>query len=63
MLTQLAEVRCPYCGEAIEMVVDPSVSQQTYVEDCEVCCQPIEVTVVLDEVTGEAQIIPSRDDE
>ena len=45
------------------MVVDPSVSQQTYVEDCEVCCQPIEVTVVLDDVTGEAQILPSRDDE
>jgi hypothetical protein len=35
---------CPYCGEQISMVVDLSVRQQTYVEDCEVCCNPIEVT-------------------
>jgi len=26
------------------MLIDPSVSKQTYVEDCEVCCNPIEVT-------------------
>jgi transcription elongation factor Elf1 len=34
---------CPYCGEQISMVLDTSVKRQTYVEDCEVCCQPIEV--------------------
>jgi len=34
---------CPYCGERISMVLDTSVKGQTYVEDCEVCCQPIEV--------------------
>jgi hypothetical protein len=26
------------------MLLDPSVRQQTYVEDCEVCCNPIEIT-------------------
>lgn len=26
------------------MLLDPSVSSQTYVEDCEVCCNPIEIT-------------------
>lgn len=26
------------------MVLDPSVARQTYIEDCEVCCNPIEVT-------------------
>lgn len=26
------------------MLLDPSVSRQTYVEDCEVCCNPIGVT-------------------
>ena len=36
--------QCPYCWEEISMLLDPSVSQQTYVEDCEVCCNPIEVT-------------------
>ena len=34
---------CPHCGERISMVLDTSVNRQTYVEDCEVCCQPIEV--------------------
>ena len=34
---------CPYCGEEISMVLDTSVSRQTYIEDCEVCCRPIEV--------------------
>jgi hypothetical protein len=34
---------CPYCCERISMVLDTSVKGQTYLEDCEVCCQPIEV--------------------
>jgi len=43
---------CPYCGERISMVLDISIDGQTYVEDCEVCCQPVEVryTVKDDEV-------------
>jgi transcription elongation factor Elf1 len=36
--------KCPYCGERISMVLDTSVDEQTYVEDCEVCCRPIEVS-------------------
>jgi hypothetical protein len=32
---------CPYCLEAISMLLDPSVPEQEYVEDCEVCCHPI----------------------
>jgi transcription elongation factor Elf1 len=35
---------CPYCGEEISMVLDLSVRKQTYVEDCEVCCNPIEIS-------------------
>jgi hypothetical protein len=43
---------CPYCCERISMVLDTSVGGQTYTEDCEVCCRPIEVryTVENDEV-------------
>ena len=43
---------CPYCSERISMVLDTSVKRQTYIEDCEVCCHPIEVryTVEDDEV-------------
>ena len=36
---------CPYCGEAIEMVIDSSIPQQDYIEDCFVCCRPIHVLV------------------
>jgi hypothetical protein len=40
---------CPYCWEKISMVLDTSVRRQTYIEDCEVCCNPIEVDYVVDE--------------
>ena len=36
--------QCPYCWEEISMSLDSSVRRQTYIEDCEVCCNPIEVT-------------------
>ena len=42
-------VQCPYCWETLDISVDPSVEDQEYVEDCQVCCQPIMVHVVLDE--------------
>ena len=35
---------CPHCGEEISVVLDLSVSRQSYVEDCEVCCRPIEIS-------------------
>jgi transcription elongation factor Elf1 len=35
---------CPHCGEEISMVLDLSVRRQSYVEDCEVCCNPIKVS-------------------
>ena len=34
---------CPYCGENISMILDLSEKEQTYAEDCEVCCNPIEI--------------------
>ena len=40
------EVRCPYCGETVELLLDPgSGDTQEYVEDCEVCCRPWQVHV------------------
>lgn len=38
-------ITCPYCGEAITVLVDGSVARQDYVEDCEVCCQPMVLEV------------------
>ena len=40
---------CPYCWQQISMVLDTSVKGQTYVEDCEVCCRPIEFQAERDE--------------
>jgi hypothetical protein len=34
------------------MVLDTSVRRQTYVEDCEVCCNPIEVRYAVDDEGG-----------
>ena len=38
-------IACPYCGEHITLVVDASAGDQRYIEDCHVCCQPIEVAI------------------
>ncbi|HSL03042.1 MAG TPA: CPXCG motif-containing cysteine-rich protein, partial [Nitrospiraceae bacterium] len=35
---------CPTCGEEISMVLDLTVNRHTYIEDCEVCCNPIEIS-------------------
>lgn len=41
-----ADVTCPYCGEPVSIAVDAgSGDEQQYVEDCEVCCNPWQVTV------------------
>ncbi|GAA4236916.1 hypothetical protein GCM10022291_22440 [Postechiella marina] len=36
---------CPYCWQAISMLLDHSVNINDYIEDCEVCCNPIEIKV------------------
>ncbi|MES1939451.1 hypothetical protein T5B8_04388 [Salinisphaera sp. T5B8] len=41
-------ITCPYCGEPIVVVVDSSAGDQRYIEDCFVCCQPIDIQVALD---------------
>ena len=43
------EISCPYCGETIEILIDPSVESQTYIEDCQVCCRPINMAVTIDD--------------
>jgi len=42
---------CPYCGEEISMILELTVRRQTYVEDCEVCCHPIQVTYTVEDGT------------
>ena len=41
-------VDCPWCGETIQLLIDPSGGDhQDYIEDCEVCCRPWHISVVL----------------
>ena len=44
-LTETHEITCPHCGESIEVVLDLSESEQSYIEDCSVCCRPINIRV------------------
>ncbi len=41
-------IHCPYCGETIEIVIDCSVAEQEYIEDCEVCCRPITLCIEIE---------------
>ena len=38
-------VQCPYCGERLETRVDLTADEPSYIEDCQVCCRPIEFIV------------------
>lgn len=40
-LLQGHEATCPHCWEAISLTLDLSVPQQSYIEDCPVCCRPM----------------------
>ena len=37
--------QCPYCWQEISMLIDSSIGKQAYIEDCEVCCNPIQLEV------------------
>ena len=48
-LESFTDIACPYCGEMILIRLDLSAGAQTYVEDCQVCCQPFQVGVQVNE--------------
>ena len=39
---QVRTVQCPYCGEPFDAAVDFSAGATSYIEDCAICCRPIE---------------------
>ena len=55
-------VDCPYCGEEIELLIDASAGDQDYIEDCQVCCKPINVSIRFDS-EGDASVSVRSDDE
>ena len=49
MLEMLEKIiECPYCGEALDVLIDESEAGQSYIEDCQVCCRPINFSLVAD---------------
>ena len=43
--------QCPYCWEEISFLLDSSIEQLNYIEDCEVCCNPIQIIAVFEDCT------------
>jgi len=64
MINQVIEtqVQCPYCWESFSLLVDGSVESQEYVEDCEVCCRPIDFAVEVDELDDVTVTAHSQDE-
>ena len=60
-LQELA-IQCPYCGEDITVVADGSNAGQDYIEDCEVCCRPIDFAVEVDELDDVTVTAHSQDE-
>jgi hypothetical protein len=60
--SELVRVACPYCGEEFETSVDASAGLCSYVEDCQVCCQPIEMELRVDENGAFAELLLRRGD-
>ena len=45
-------IECPYCGENLDVLIDQSEAGQTYIEDCQVCCRPINFSLIADHDGG-----------
>lgn len=61
-LQEEVEIDCPYCGERLSLLVDCSVANQEYIEDCQVCCRPISLQVMVS-AAGVPQVSVRRDDD
>ncbi len=60
--TDVTPITCPYCGETFDIVVDCSVPQQSYIEDCYVCCRPISLSIRIQD-DGESMVTASSENE
>jgi len=60
MSLETLSVECPYCGETIEVQVEALPEEQSYIEDCSVCCRPIQFEATPRE--GGIELVVSRSD-
>ncbi len=63
MLEETVSLTCPYCGETLDINVDCSAGSQSYIEDCEVCCRPIELRMECDADGNLNSLTAKRDDD
>ena len=56
------KIRCPYCNESLVVLIDPQDMGQEYIEDCQVCCRPINFHVSTDFV-GDVSVVVSGENE
>ncbi|MBT6276205.1 MAG: CPXCG motif-containing cysteine-rich protein [Chromatiales bacterium] len=56
-------VQCPYCDVSLEISLEPGNEAAMYIEDCQVCCQPIVMRPSLDPVSGETSVSAHREDD
>ena len=62
-MNDVIELTCPYCGEDVELVVDVAGGpEQSYVEDCPVCCRPITFRLDADDEGRVRGLDAERDD-
>jgi len=59
-LGEFVELQCPYCGEVYGTPVDLTDRSRVYIEDCQVCCQPIEVTLDVSDAGELRQVSTAR---
>lgn len=43
------EIGCPFCAEPITILIDTSAGSQDYIEDCQVCCRPMQIQLEVDD--------------
>ena len=48
LFQESVETYCPSCGESIQLLVDCSIPEQEYIEDCQICCRPIQISALVD---------------
>lgn len=63
MMIEQATIICSYCGEQFEAQVDCSAGNQTYYEDCAICCQPMLFRIWVDEKGNLSHVETFREDE
>ena len=63
MLIEPRKMICPWCGEANTVMLDTTMANDEFVEDCQVCCAPILYSVYSEIDTGRLLLSCRRENE